>query len=84
MAFVAIKMGRRQDARSGAYQKRYVTDEQRSRRPVFIATLRAAAVGCFSALLAPHVSIFDMLVARALKNNQLTSGESHAISGTGH
>ncbi len=26
----------------------------------------------------------DMLVARALKNSQLTSGESHVISRTGH
>jgi hypothetical protein len=38
----------------------------------------------FSALLAPHVSILDMLVARALKNSQLTCGEKHVISGTGH
>ena len=43
MAFVAINMGRWQDARSGAYLNGYVTDEQRSRRPIFIATLRAAA-----------------------------------------
>jgi hypothetical protein len=42
MPFVAIKMGRRQGARSGAYLNRYVTDEQCSRRPIFIATLRAA------------------------------------------
>src|ERR1700676_581384 len=27
----------------GAYLNRYVTDEQRSRRPIFIATLRAGA-----------------------------------------
>jgi hypothetical protein len=26
----------------------------------------------------------DMLVARALKNNQLTDGESHVTHGTGH
>jgi hypothetical protein len=26
----------------------------------------------------------DMLVARALKNSQLTDGESHVIYGTGH
>jgi len=26
----------------------------------------------------------DMLPARALKNSQLTCGERHAISGTGH
>jgi hypothetical protein len=33
-----MKMGRRQGARSGAYLNRYVTDEQRSRRPILIAT----------------------------------------------
>jgi hypothetical protein len=44
----------------------------------------------FSALLAPYVSILDMLVVTAspartaLKNSQLTCGERHAISGTGH
>ncbi|HYY29789.1 MAG TPA: hypothetical protein VE860_17740, partial [Chthoniobacterales bacterium] len=31
----------------GAYLKRYVTDEQRSRRPIFIATLRAGASWLF-------------------------------------
>jgi hypothetical protein len=35
-------------------------------------------------LLAPHVFDSDMLVARVLKNSQLTCGENHAISGTGH
>ena len=55
--FVAIKMGRRQGGPSrtggneGAYLDRYVTDEKRSRRPIFIATLRAARLlaGCFVA-----------------------------------
>jgi hypothetical protein len=47
MAFVAIKMGRRQGARSGAYLNGYATDEQRSRRPIFIATLRATASWLF-------------------------------------
>ena len=54
---VAIKMGRRQGGPSrtgpkkGAYLDRYVTEEQRSRRPIFIATLRAARLltGCFVA-----------------------------------
>src|SRR6516165_4974900 len=31
----------------GAYLERYVTDEQRSRRPIFIATLRAATSWLF-------------------------------------
>ena len=49
---VAFKMGRRQGGPSrtgakGAYLNRYVTDEQRSRRPVFTATLRAAASWLF-------------------------------------
>src|SRR6266446_4488061 len=30
--------------KEGAYLNRYVTDEQRSRRPIFNATLRAAAI----------------------------------------
>ena len=53
MAFVEIKMGRRQGGPSrtggieGAYLDRYVTDEQRSRRPIFIATLRAVASWLF-------------------------------------
>jgi hypothetical protein len=31
-----------------------------------------------------HQKWCGMLVARALKNSQLTCGERHAISGTGH
>jgi len=90
MAFVAIKMGRRQGARSGAYLNRYVTDEQRSRRPIFIATLRAAAGWLFFRVARSLRINLDMLVATAspartaLKNGQLTCGESHAISRTGH
>jgi hypothetical protein len=84
MPFVAIKMGRRQGARSGAYLNGYATDEQRSRRPIFIATLRAAASWLFFYVARSSRINFDMLVARALKNSQLTSGERHAISRTGH
>ena len=45
---VAFKMGRWQGGPSrtgakGAYLNLYVTDEQRSRRPIFIATLRTGA-----------------------------------------
>jgi hypothetical protein len=90
MAFVAIKMGRRQGARSGAYLNRYVTDEQRSRRPIFIATLRAVASWLFFCVAHSLRIDADMLVISAsaartvLKNSQLTDGESHAIYGTGH
>jgi hypothetical protein len=87
MAFVAIKMGRRSGScrtRSGAYLNRYVTDEQRSRRPIFIATLRAVASWLFFRVAHSLHIDSDMLVARALKNSQLTDGESHAINGTGH
>jgi len=84
MAFVAIKMGRRQGARSGAYLNGYVTDEQRRRRPIFIATLRAVVSRPFFRV-ARYLRInSDMLVAHALKNSQLTDGESHVIYGTGH
>jgi hypothetical protein len=84
VAFVAIKMGRRQGARSGAYLNRYVTDEQRRRRPIFIATLRAVASWLFFRVARFLRINSDMLVARALKNSQLTDGESHVIYGTGH
>src|ERR1700676_3480334 len=53
MYFVAIKRGRRQGGPSrtgggsGAYLNRYVTDEQRGRRPIFIATLWAGASWLF-------------------------------------
>jgi hypothetical protein len=80
MAFVAIKMRRRQGGRSGAYLNGYVTDEQRGRRPIFIATLRAAAGWMFFRVAGSLRINQDRLVARALKNSQLTSGESHVIS----
>ena len=87
MPFVAIKMGRRQGAGSGAYLNPYATDEQRSRWPIFIATLRAAASWLlFHVARSLHVDL-DMLAARALKISQLTRqppGERYAISATGH
>jgi hypothetical protein len=86
---------------------RDVTDEQRSRRPIFIATLWAAASWLFfprarSLRPAPFLRWGEklksaglqkwcgMLVVTAspaqtaLKNSQLTCGERHAISWTGH
>jgi hypothetical protein len=63
---------------------RDVTDEQRSRRPIFIATLWAAASWLFFRVARSLRIDLDMLVAHALKNSQLTCGERHAISGTGH
>jgi hypothetical protein len=70
-------------ALEGAYLNRYLTDEQRSRRPIFIATLWAAASWLFFRVARSlHIDL-DMLVARALKNSRLTCGERHAISGTG-
>ena len=96
MAFVAIKIARRQGGpsrtggKSGAYLNRYVTDEQRGRRPIFIATLRAVASWLFFRVARSSRINSDMLVVSAsaartaLKNSQLTDGESHAIYGTGH
>ena len=51
---------------------RDVTDQQRSRRPIFIATLWAAAGWLF------------FRVARALKNSQLTCGDVTIICETVH
>src|SRR5580700_5348729 len=68
----------------GAYLNRYVTDEQRGRQPIFIATLRAVASWLFFRVARSLRIDLDMLVACALKNSQLTCGERHVISGTGH
>ena len=65
----------------GAYLERYVTDEQHSRRPIFIATLRAAASWLFFRVARSSRIDLDMIVARALKNSQLTCGERHAYFG---
>jgi hypothetical protein len=69
---------------------RYATDEQRRRRPIFIATLRAEVRWLFLGVARSlHIGL-DTLVATAspartaLKNSQLADGESHAISGRGH
>ena len=70
----------------GAYPERYVTDEQRSRRPIFIATLWAAARLFFRVARSSGIDS-DMVVATAspartsLKNSQLIGGERHAYFG---
>src|SRR5215471_18274726 len=65
----------------GAYPERYVTDEQRGRRPIFIATLRAAGSWpLFRVARSSRIGL-DMLVTRASKNSQLTCGERHAYFG---
>jgi hypothetical protein len=96
MAFVAIKMGRRQGGPSrtgglsGAYLNRYVTDPagaRDSRRPIFIATLRAVASWLFFCVARSSRINSDMLVVRALKNSQLIRqwpDESHVTHGTDH
>src|ERR1700694_3894532 len=84
MPFVAIKMGRRQGARSGAYLNRYATEERRGRRPIFIATLRAAASWLLFHVARSLRIDLDMLVARALKSSQLTCGERHGSLVGGH
>jgi hypothetical protein len=61
-----------------------VTDEQRGRRPIFIATLRAVASWLFFRVARSLRIDSNMLVAPALKNSQLIDGESHAIYATGH
>jgi hypothetical protein len=77
-------------AGEGAYLDRYVTDEQRRRRPIFIATLRAVASWLFFRVAHSLRINLDMLVVSAsaartaLKNSQLTDGESHVIYETGH
>jgi hypothetical protein len=52
-----------------------VTDEQRSRWPIFIATRRAVDSWPFFRVARSLRIHSDMLVARALKNSQLADGE---------
>ena len=87
---VAFKMGRRQGGprrtggKEGAYLDRYVTDEQRSRRPTFNATPWAAAGWLFFRVpRSLHINL-DMLVVGALKNSQLTCGDVTIICETVH
>ncbi len=58
----------------GAYLNRYVTDEQRSRRPIFNATLRAAAGWLFfrvarSTRMNPDMGAYRRPARTALKNS---------------
>jgi hypothetical protein len=50
----------------GAYLNRYVTEEQRRRRPIFIATLRAARLlaGCFVAHQSKTKRVFSLFASR--------------------
>ena len=61
-----------------------MTDEQRSRWPIFIATLRAVDSWPFFRVARSLRIHSDMLVARALKDGQLVDGETHVSYGTGH
>src|SRR5260221_7265660 len=61
--------------KEGAYLNRSVTDEQRGRPPIFNPTLRAAAGWLFFRVARSLRIDLDMLVARALKNTQLTRGD---------
>jgi len=94
MYFVAIKMGRRQGSpslrccRSGSFpvdikMVRNVTDEQRSRRPIFIATLRAGA-GWLFFCVAHSTRMIQIWVLRSRLEKQPTDGKIYVISGTGH
>jgi hypothetical protein len=60
---------------------RDVTDEQRRRRPIFIATLRAGASWPFFCVAFAARMIQIWALVRALKNSQLTSGKIYVISG---
>ena len=87
LAYGCVENGPSARREEGAYLNRYVTDEQRRRRPIFIATLRAVASWLFFCVAHFLRIDSDMLVVRALKNSQLIRqlpDESHAIYGTGH
>jgi hypothetical protein len=61
-----------------------VTDEQRRSRPIFNATLWAGAGWLFFGVAHSSRIDSDMLVVRALKNSQLTSGDIIIICETAH
>ena len=61
---------------------RDVTDEQRRRRPIFIATLRAGVSWLFFCVARSARMIQIWALVRALKNSQLTSRKIYVISGT--
>jgi hypothetical protein len=96
MAFVATKIGRRQDSGTGVSPV-YSVSRATGETPLCLFSLQPFGprprLGGFSALLTPHVSISAMLVVyagparTALKNSQLIRpwpGESRAISRTRH
>jgi len=84
LAYGCVQNGPPARRKEGAYLNRYVTDEQRSRRPIFNATLRAAAGWLFFRVARSSRINLDMLVARALKNSQLTCGHMPATYETTH
>jgi len=81
---VAIKMGRRQGARRAHIWIDTQPTSNAAAGPFSSQPSGPRPVGCFSALLAPYVSDLDMLVARALKNSQLTRGDVIIICETVH
>jgi hypothetical protein len=81
---VAIKMGRRQGARRAHIWIDTQPTSNAAAGPFSSQPSGPRPVGCFSALLTPYVSDLDMLVARALKNSQLTRGDVIIICETVH
>jgi hypothetical protein len=72
---VAIEVGRRPGGRRAHIWIHTQPTSNAAAGPFSSQTSRPRPVGYFSALLAPYVSDLDMLVARALKNSQLTRGD---------
>src|SRR5260221_6278740 len=82
LAYGCVQNGPPARREEGAYLNRYVTDEQRSRRPIFNATLRAAAGWLFFRVARSLRFNLDMLVAPAKSSvgqpgslNSATSGK---------
>jgi hypothetical protein len=73
--------GRPARREEGACLNGYVTDEQRGRPPIFIATPWAAASWLFFHVVRSLRIDLDTRVAPASKNSQLTCGERHAYFG---
>jgi hypothetical protein len=84
LAYGCVQNGPPARREEGAYLNGSVTDEQRGRRPIFNATLRAVAGWLFFRVARSLRINLDMLVARALKNSQLTGGHMPATYETAH
>jgi hypothetical protein len=85
LGFRCVQNGSSARRVEGAYLDRYATDEQRSSRPIFNATLRAAASWLFflrrggSTVMIQIAALYRQSGSDRLEKQQLTYGETQEI-----